>query len=221
PLLFGSGLADQYRIARDILGFSDEELADLARASITACAAPDRADRLSQVDAWLREPGGQGDIVEIEITDEAERREVCGFPGQRAAPKDRKALHQIDRESLAAPPFGLMATAGADGTCDVSPKGDPPGFTHVIDDVTIVIPDRPGNKRVDGWRNVLANPHVGLIYLVPGRGDTLRINGRARLVREAPYFDAMAVKGHRPHIALGVHIEQIFFHCPERFMRSR
>ena len=159
--------------------------------------------------------------MEIEIADEAELRELYGMPPQRAATKERKELHPLDREFLAASPFCLIATAGADGTCDVSPKGDPAGFTHVIDDVTIAIPDRPGNKRIDGFRNVLANPHVGLLYLMPGRGDTLRINGRARLVREAPYFDAMVVKGHRPQIALIVHIEQIFFHCAKAFMRSR
>ena len=158
--------------------------------------------------------------MEIEIKDEAELRELYGFPAQRAATKERKALHQVDRDWLAASPFCLIATAGADGTCDVSPKGDPPGFTHVIDDVTIAIPDRPGNKRIDGLRNILLNPHVGLLYFLPGRGDTLRINGRARLVRDAPYFDAMVVKGHRPQIALVVHIEQIFFHCAKAFMRS-
>jgi PPOX class probable FMN-dependent enzyme len=159
--------------------------------------------------------------VEIEIADEAELRELYGMPHQRAATKERTELHPLDREFLAASPFCLIATAGADGTCDVSPKGDPAGFTHVIDDVTIAIPDRPGNKRIDGFRNVLANPHVGLLYLMPGRGDTLRINGRARLVREAPYFDEMVVKGHRPQIALIVHIEQIFFHCAKAFMRSQ
>jgi PPOX class probable FMN-dependent enzyme len=160
------------------------------------------------------------DFVEIEIADEAELRELYGLPQPRAATKDRTALHRIDREFLAASPFCLISTAGADGTCDVSPKGDPPGFTHVIDDKTIAIPDRPGNKRVDGFRNVLANPHVGLLYLVPGRGDTLRINGRARILREAPFFDEMVVKGHRPRLALIVHIEQIFFHCAKAFMRS-
>jgi PPOX class probable FMN-dependent enzyme len=158
--------------------------------------------------------------MEIEIRDETELRELYGLPQQRAATKERTALHQVDRDWLAASPFCLIATAGPDGTCDVSPKGDPAGFTHVIDDVTIAIPDRPGNKRVDGFRNVLANPHVGLLYLVPGRGDTLRVNGRARLVSEAPYFDAMVVKGHRPRIAMIVHIEQIFFHCAKAFMRS-
>jgi uncharacterized protein len=156
----------------------------------------------------------------VEVTTEAELRELVGEPGQRAATKERRALHAHDREWLAASPFCLIATAGADGTCDVSPKGDPPGFTLVLDDATIAIPDRPGNRRVDGFRNVLANPHVGLIYLVPGYERTLRINGRARLVRQAPFFDDMVVRGHRPDLALVVDIEQIFFHCAKAFKRA-
>jgi PPOX class probable FMN-dependent enzyme len=82
------------------------------------------------------------------------------------------------------------------------------------------VPERPGNRRADGYRNVLSNPHVGLIYLVPGRGETLRINGRARLVSDAPFFDRLLVNGHRPVLALVVDIEQIFFHCPKAFLRS-
>ncbi|MFL6054847.1 MAG: pyridoxamine 5'-phosphate oxidase family protein [Actinoallomurus sp.] len=155
-----------------------------------------------------------------EIASEEELRDLLGAPLPRAVAKERVRLHQRDREWLAASPFCLIATADATGACDVSPKGDPPGFTHVIDDVTIAIPDRPGNRRADGFRNILANPHVGLIYLVPGRGETLRINGRARLVRDAPFFDEMIVKGHRPNLAIVVQIEQIFFHCAKAFLRS-
>jgi PPOX class probable FMN-dependent enzyme len=156
----------------------------------------------------------------VEITSEAELVELLGQPGARAASKDRPALHDRDKEWLAASPFCLVATSDADGRCDVSPKGDPPGFTMVLDDTTIALPERPGNRRADGFRNVLSNPHVGLLFLVPGRGETLRINGRARLVRDAPFFDRMLVKGHRPTVALVVEIEQIFFHCPKAFMRS-
>ena len=156
-----------------------------------------------------------------EITSEAELRELLGTPAARVLTKERTALHERDREWLAASPFCLVATAGADGSCDVSPKGDPPGFTRVLDDTTIAIPDRYGNRRADGFRNILTNPHVGLIYLIPGRKETLRINGRARLIREASFFDQMIVKGHRPDLALLVEIEQIFFHCMKAFMRSR
>jgi uncharacterized protein len=156
-----------------------------------------------------------------EVTSEAELRDLLGVPASRALTKERTALHAMDREWLAASPFCLVATAGPDGSCDVSPKGDPPGFTHVLDDTTIAIPDRYGNRRADGFRNILANPHVGLLYLVPGRKETLRINGRARLIREAPFFDRMIVKGHRPALALLIEIEQIFFHCMKAFMRSQ
>jgi uncharacterized protein len=157
----------------------------------------------------------------IEIGSAEELRALVGEPNPRAANKDRARLHEHDRSWLAASPFCLLATSAADGTCDVSPKGDPPGFTVVIDDTTIAIPERPGNRRTDGFHNIVTNPHVGLIYLVPGRGDTLRINGRARLVRDAPFFDDMVLKGHRPLLALVVEIEQIFYHCSKAFLRSK
>jgi uncharacterized protein len=156
-----------------------------------------------------------------EIATEAELRELLGEVMPRAATKERTRLLPIDRQWLAASPFCLVATAGADGSCDVSPKGDPAGFVRVLDDATIAFPERPGNRRADGYVNILRNPHVGLIFVVPGRPDTLRINGRARLVRDAPYFDAMVVKGHRPVLAVEVAIEQIFFHCAKAFMRSK
>ena len=155
-----------------------------------------------------------------EITSEAELRELVGEPLPRVAAKDRPALHEYDKCWLASSPLCFVATSGADGSCDVSPKGDPPGFTLVLDDTTIAIPERPGNRRADGFRNILTNPHVGLIYLVPGRGDTLRINGRARLVRDAPFFDQMTVKGHRPLLAVVVDIDQVFYHCSKAFLRS-
>jgi hypothetical protein len=156
----------------------------------------------------------------VPISSEAELRDLLGEPSGRAVTKERTRLHDRDREWLAASPFCLIATAGAGGNCDVSPKGDPPGFTFVVDDATIAIPERPGNKRADGFRNILSNPQVGTIFLVPGRGETLRINGRARLLRDAPFFDDMVVKGHRPQLALVIGIQQIFFHCPKAFLRS-
>ncbi|NEA24273.1 pyridoxamine 5'-phosphate oxidase family protein [Actinomadura bangladeshensis] len=155
------------------------------------------------------------------ITSPEELRELLGAPMRRAIDKERVTLHAWDREWLARTPLCLISTSDADGNCDVSPKGDPPGFVHVIDDTTIAIPDRPGNRRADGFMNVLSNPHVGLIFLIPGRGETLRINGRATLVREAPFFDEMIVKGNRPALALIVDIEQIFFHCAKALMRSK
>ncbi|MEH0843615.1 pyridoxamine 5'-phosphate oxidase family protein [Micromonospora sp. CPCC 205711] len=156
----------------------------------------------------------------VEITSHEELRELLGAPMPRAVTKERVVLHERDRQWLAASPFCLIATAGADGSCDVSPKGDPAGFVRVLDDTTIAIPERPGNRRADGYRNILDNPHVGLIFLIPGRPDTLRINGRARLIREAAYFDDMLVKGHRPILAVEVAVEQIFYHCSKAFLRS-
>ncbi|MGT2427097.1 MSMEG_1061 family FMN-dependent PPOX-type flavoprotein [Amnibacterium kyonggiense] len=146
---------------------------------------------------------------------------LIGEPGERARTKSRPALVDVDRAWLAASPFCVMATADADGRCDASPKGDPVGrLAHVIDDRTIAIAERPGNKRADGYRNILVNPHVGLTFFIPGRGDTLRINGRARLVSDAPFFDDLVVKGHRPLLAVVVDIEDVFFHCAKAFMRS-
>jgi hypothetical protein len=156
----------------------------------------------------------------VEITTADELADLIGSPVQRVADKVRPRLHELDRQWLAESPFCLVATSDADGNCDVSPKGDPPGFTLVLDDTTIVVPDRPGNRRVDGFHNLLANPHVGLIYLVPGRGDTLRINGRARIVRDGPFFDDLVVRGNRPTLAMVVDVEEVFYHCSKAFLRS-
>ncbi len=151
---------------------------------------------------------------------EAELRALLGEPSPIAVKKERYALDELDRKWLASSPFCLIATSHADGTCDVSPKGDPPGFALVLDPVTIAIPERPGNKRADGYRNVLSNPHVGLLFMIPARTDTLRINGQATLVTDAPFFDQMIVNGHQPVLAMVVHIEQLFYHCAKAFLRA-
>lgn len=146
---------------------------------------------------------------------------LVGEPNERARAKERDRLLDVDREWLAASPFCVLATADERGRCDASPKGDPAGsLVHVLDDRTIAIAERPGNRRVDGYRNVLTNPHVGLVFVIPGRGDTLRVNGRARLVADAPFFDDLIVRGHRPVLALVVDVEEVFFHCSKAFLRS-
>ena len=154
------------------------------------------------------------------VTTVEQLESIVGTPLPSAAGKVRRALHELDRQWLAASRLCFVATADAHGNLDVSPKGDPAGFTHVMDDSTIVIPERPGNRRADGFHNLLADPHVGLIFLIPGRGDTLRINGRATIVADAPYFDDMIVKGHRPILALEVAIDEVFSHCSKAFLRS-
>lgn len=157
----------------------------------------------------------------MEIRSAAQLRELLGQPSARAAGKDRARLAAMDRRWLAASPFCILATADAAGRCDASPKGDPAGqLIHVLDDTTVAIAERPGNKRADGYLNVLANPHVGILSIIPGRNDTLRINGKARLVSDAPFFDDMIVRGQRPILAIIVDIEQVFYHCPKSGMRS-
>jgi len=155
-----------------------------------------------------------------EVNSVDELRAIVGEPDQYVANKVKDRLSPIQRDWLAHSPLGFVATTDADGSVDVSPKGDPPGFVHVIDDTTIAIPERPGNKRVDGYRNVLERPHVGTLFLIPGRGDTLRINGTARILADADYFDAMTVKGKRPILALEIDVEEVFFHCAKAFLRS-
>ena len=136
------------------------------------------------------------------------------------AKKVKDRLSDAQRVWLSASPLGFIATTDADGRVDVSPKGDPPGFVHVIDDRTIAIPERPGNKRVDGYLNVLQQPHVGTVFVIPGRGDTLRINGTGTVLSDADYFDDMIVDRKRPILALEIAIEEVFFHCAKAFLRS-
>jgi hypothetical protein len=150
-----------------------------------------------------------------------ELRSIVGYPTEFVANKVTDRLAPIHKEWLTHSPLGFVATTDAQGRVDVSPKGDPAGFVHVVGDTTIAIPDRPGNKRVDGYLNVLERPRVGTLFLVPGRGDTLRINGRARILADADYFDAMTVQGKRPLLALEIDVEEVFFHCAKAFLRSQ
>jgi uncharacterized protein len=149
-----------------------------------------------------------------------ELRAIVGEPDKYVANKVKDRLSPVHRDWLAHSPLGFVATTDAQGRVDVSPKGDPPGFVHIIDDATIAIPERPGNKRADGYCNVLQRPHVGTLFLIPGRGDTLRINGTARILADADYFDSLTVKGKRPILALELDIEEVFFHCAKAFLRS-
>jgi uncharacterized protein len=155
-----------------------------------------------------------------EVNTVDELRAIVGHPSEYVANKVGSKLAPIHQDWLAHSPLGFVATTDADGNLDVSPKGDPPGFVHIIDDTTIAIPERPGNKRVDGYLNVLERPNVGTLFLIPGRGDTLRINGTARILADADYFDAMTVHDKRPILALEIDVEEVFFHCAKAFLRS-
>ena len=154
------------------------------------------------------------------VTTESELRELVGSPSERALKKDVAVLDEHCRAFIARSPFLLLATASGSGTCDVSPKGDAPGFVRVLDDRRLVIPDRPGNKRLDGMRNLLQNPHVGTIFLIPGREETLRVNGRASIIRDAEILELLTAHDKRPLVAIGVEVEESFFHCPKAFRRS-
>ena len=154
------------------------------------------------------------------VTSLDELRAMLGEPSELALRKQLDRLDEHCRGFLAKSPFALLATADRAGRLDVSPKGDPAGFVLVLDDRHLVIPDRPGNKRLDGMRNILDNPHIGLIFLVPGKDETLRVNGRAWILRDAELLERMAVDGKRPQLAIGVEIEEVFFHCAKAFRRS-
>ncbi|WP_099025370.1 pyridoxamine 5'-phosphate oxidase family protein [Mycolicibacterium palauense] len=158
--------------------------------------------------------------MRTEVSTVDELRGIVGHPNDYVANKVGASLTPIHRDWLAHSPLAFVATSDAEGRVDVSPKGDPPGFVHVVDETTIAIPERPGNKRVDGYLNVLQRPGVGTVFLIPGRGDTLRINGRATVLSDADYFDAMRVQGKRPILALEIAVEEVFFHCAKAFLRS-
>lgn len=154
------------------------------------------------------------------VTSEDALRSLMGRPSELAVKKQIATLDAHARAFIAHAPFVLLATADAAGRCDVSPKGDAPGFVRVLDDRHLAIPDRPGNKRLDGMRNVLANPRVGLLFLVPGRRETLRVNGRACITRDEALLASMEASGKRPQLAIGVEVEELFFHCGKAFIRS-
>ena len=156
----------------------------------------------------------------VAVGSKQELRKILGPVSERNINKVRSSLHPVDKDWLNSSPFVFVASSGNDGSCDVSPKGDPRGFTKIINDTTIVIPERPGNRRADSYMNILENPNVGLFFIIPGRGDALRINGNATILKDAPFFDDLVAFGHRPSLALKIDIKEIYFHCSKSFMRA-
>lgn len=154
------------------------------------------------------------------ITTIEELRALYGAPGERALKKQMRRLDSHAKAFLARSPFVLIGSAAPGRLPDVSPKGDRPGFAAVLDDETIAIPDRPGNKRLDTYENVLENPAVGLLFLLPGMDETLRINGSAEIRTDAELLTRLAVDGRRPVTALVVKTREVYFHCAKAFMRS-
>jgi uncharacterized protein len=151
---------------------------------------------------------------------EAELRELVDQPMKNAVDKVIDHVDQESRRFIEASPLFLLATSAEDGTCDVSPRGDPPGSVLVLDDHTLVFGDRKGNRRLDSFLNILQRPHIGMLFLVPSMRETLRVNGSARIVTEAPYLPRLAVQDVVPQLAVEVHVEELFLHCGKAFARS-
>jgi PPOX class probable FMN-dependent enzyme len=154
------------------------------------------------------------------ISSEDALRAVVGLPAPRAVNKEIAQLDAHCRTLISRSPFILISSCDAQGRLDVSPKGDPAGFVQVLDDRTIAIPDRPGNRRADTFGNVLQNPRVGMLFIIPGRQETLRVNGRAIIVRDRNLRERMAVGGKVPELALVVTVEEAFVHCGKCVIRS-
>ena len=155
------------------------------------------------------------------ISSEEALREI--IPAPRGYGTWEKSLTFVDPHAaafIARSPFVMIATTSADGKMDISPKGDPAGFVRVIDEHTLAIPDRPGNGRADTFRNLLENPRISVYFLVPGRSETLRVNGAASLVKDQWLLDDMAVKGKPAQLAIAVTVEESFFHCSKCVVRS-
>jgi len=155
------------------------------------------------------------------ITTRERLREIMQQPSERVLAKVVDRIDDICRRFIAAAPFVAIATRGADGLLDVSPKGDPAGFVAVLDDNTLAIPDRVGNNRLDTFENVLANPEIALLFVIPGNNDTLRVSGRGRVVADAALSQRFAVNGRAPQLVLVVDVEEAFTHCSKCMVRSR
>jgi PPOX class probable FMN-dependent enzyme len=154
------------------------------------------------------------------VEDIREIREIYGEPMERAVKKQLPRLEKHSRAFIALSPFIVMATCDAEGRCDASPKGDAPGFVHVIDDQTLLIPDRLGNNRVDTISNLLKSPGIGLIFFVPGLRETLRVNGRAQVTTDPELLQPCTVQGKVPRSGILVTAEEVYFHCGKALIRS-
>ena len=154
------------------------------------------------------------------IEDPQHLREIYGEPNERAVKKQLSRFDRYSRDFIARSPFLVVASSDPSGSCDASPKGDAPGFVQVVDDRTLLIPDRLGNNRVDTLANLVARPGVGLIFFVPGVNETLRVNGRARVTTDPALLEPLAVNGKVPRSVILVSADEIYFHCGKALIRS-
>ena len=155
------------------------------------------------------------------ITDMSGLRTAYREPNERAGQKVLGYLDKHSRNFIALSPFCILTSVGADGLMDTSPRGDPPGFVAVLDERTLLIPDRPGNNQVDSLQNVLTNPQVGLLFLVPGMNETLRVSGAAEIVTDEGLLAPLSFRGRPPLSGLRVTVEEAFLHCGRSLIRSR
>lgn len=154
------------------------------------------------------------------VTGIEELRSIIGDPQPISVKKQISSLDQHCRAFISLSPFLLIGTSNGAGGCDVSPKGDAPGFVQVLDSHTLVIPERPGNRRGDTLVNILENPNVGLLFIIPGIEDTLRVNGKAAIVKDDELLDLTAHQGKRPVLNIVVQVQEAFLHCAKAFKRS-
>jgi uncharacterized protein len=148
-------------------------------------------------------------------------RSLIGEPSEVVQAKVNDRLNELTRQFVERSPFLCLATSAADGTCDVSPRGDPSGFVRILDERTLLLPDRPGNRLADSLRNVMQNPHVALLFFVPGVTDTFRVNGTATIVTDPELLEACAVEGKTPKLGLRIEIQEAFTHCSKAFLRAQ
>jgi PPOX class probable FMN-dependent enzyme len=148
-------------------------------------------------------------------------RALIGEPGELVPKKVMSALDELASNFIRRSPFLVLATTDAEGNLDASPKGGGAGFVAIEDDRTLAIPDRKGNKLIFGLQNILANPHVGVIFMVPGTDETLRVNGSAELTVDPALMERLADRGSPAHLAIRVHLHECFFHCAKAFIRSQ
>jgi uncharacterized protein len=154
------------------------------------------------------------------VTSVEELHAINGTPGQLLLDSITPYLTPLVARFIEASPYYLLATANEDGTCDVSPRGDPAGALHILDARTIVLPDRLGNKKMDSLRNIIGNPHVGLLFLIPGVDETVRVNGRALISKDPELLASLVMDGRTPKLAIVVETEQVFTHCARSYLRS-
>jgi PPOX class probable FMN-dependent enzyme len=154
------------------------------------------------------------------ITSMEQLRTLYGDKSKGAVLKEIDRLNSGYRKLIEAAPFAIVATAGPEGL-DCSPKGDAPGFVRILDDTTLALPDRPGNNRIDGFTNILRDSRIALLFLIPGVGETLRVNGRASITVDPGLMQSFAVDGRLPRCVLVVHIESVYFHCSKAIVRSK